>query len=98
MPAVDAVLLDLGNVLVFHDNDHLIASIAALGPRTPGEVTAALRTVWPAVNVGRLAGDELRHAVAAAAGVPIDAATFAAIFSCHFTVHDAVLPLVEGLV
>jgi FMN phosphatase YigB (HAD superfamily) len=103
MPAVDAVLLDLGNVLVFHDNDHLIARIAALGPRSPAEVRAALSAVWSSINDGRLAGGELRQAVAAAAGVAIiDQRAFQRAFdevwSCHFTVHEAVLPLVAALV
>jgi glucose-1-phosphatase len=96
--AVDAVILDLGNVLVFHDNDLLIARIAALGPRSPAEVSAALAPLWSPCNLGRLAGTDLRHAVAAAAGVSIDEATFARVFSSHFTVHDAVLPLVDSLV
>jgi FMN phosphatase YigB (HAD superfamily) len=98
MPAVDAVLLDLGNVLVFHDNDLLIARVAALGPRSPAQVRAALSAVWSSINDGRLAGDQLRQTVAEAAAVAIDQPTFDAVWSCHFTVHEAVLPLVEALV
>jgi putative hydrolase of the HAD superfamily len=96
-PLVDAVLLDLGNVLVFHDNDLLLARLAALGRRPVAEVTAALAPLWEPCNVGRLAGDELRQAVAAAVGAPIDTDTFARVWSCHFTVHEEVLPLVESL-
>jgi glucose-1-phosphatase len=96
-PLVDAVLLDLGNVLVFHDNAHLLARLAALGPRSVAEVTAALAPVWDPCNLGQLAGDDLRRAVAGAVGAPLDAAAFAAVWSCHFTVHEQVLPLVESL-
>jgi glucose-1-phosphatase len=95
--AVDAILLDLGNVLVFHDNDHLLAELAALGRRTPAEVARALGPVWDPCNRGQLSGDQLRLAVAGAAGVPLDAAAFTAVWSCHFTVHAEVLPLVEAL-
>jgi FMN phosphatase YigB (HAD superfamily) len=95
--AVDAVLLDLGNVLVFHDNDHLLAQLATLGQRHPAEVAAALAPVWDPCNVGQLAGDALREAVAAAAGVPLDRDAFAAVWSCHFTPHQEVMPLVESL-
>jgi putative hydrolase of the HAD superfamily len=36
--------------------------------------------------------------VAAAAGTDLDPAAFAAVWSSHFTVHQAVLPLVESLI
>jgi hypothetical protein len=35
MPDVDAVVLDLGNVLVFHDDSVLFARLAELGGKTP---------------------------------------------------------------
>jgi FMN phosphatase YigB (HAD superfamily) len=94
---IDAVLLDLGNVLVFHDNDYLLARLAALGPRSVAEVAAALAPLWDPCNTGRLAGGALRNAIASAAGVPLDDDAFAAVWSCHFTVHEQVLPLVESL-
>jgi FMN phosphatase YigB (HAD superfamily) len=94
---IDAVLLDLGNVLVFHDNDYLVAQLAARGSRTVAEVAAALAPVWDLCNTGRLAGEALRTAVASAAGAPLDDDAFAAVWSCHFTVHEPVLPLVEAL-
>jgi FMN phosphatase YigB (HAD superfamily) len=98
--AIHAVLLDLGNVLVFHDNGHLIARLAALGRRPAPEVAAALSPLWDACNIGRLAGADLRRAVSAAAGLSaaLEPAAFADVWSCHFTVHQEVLPLVEALV
>jgi FMN phosphatase YigB (HAD superfamily) len=96
-PLVDAVILDLGNVLVFHDDRLLLERLAALGTSTPEAVRAALAGVWEPCNRGRLAGPALRDAVAAAAGVSLDDDAFAAVWSSHFRVHHEVLPLVERL-
>ena len=97
MPEVDAIVLDLGNVLVFHDDAVLIDRLAALGGKTPDQVRAGLREVWEPCNRGRLAGPALRQAVGAAAGAEFDEAAFADIWSCHFRFHTEVLPLVESL-
>jgi putative hydrolase of the HAD superfamily len=97
MSKVDAVVLDLGNVLVFHDDALLFQRLAERGGRTADEVRAALREVWDPCNRGRLAGEALRHAVGRAAGVELEAADFPDLWSCHFRFHDAVYPLVESL-
>src|SRR5687767_15912634 len=97
MSEVDAVVLDLGNVLVFHDDAVLIDRLAALGGKTPEQVRANLGEVWEPCNRGRLAGEALRRAVGTAVGVDFDPAAFADIWSCHFRFHDEVLPLVESL-
>jgi glucose-1-phosphatase len=97
-PLVDAIILDLGNVLVFHDDRVLLEQLAALRPSTPEAVRAALGPVWEPCNRGRLAGPALRDAVAAAAGVTLDDDAFATVWNSHFRVHEEVLPLVEGLI
>jgi HAD superfamily hydrolase (TIGR01509 family) len=97
MADVDAVVLDLGNVLVFHDDALLIDRLAERGGRPADAVRAALRDVWEPANRGRLAGEALRRAVAAAAGADFDEAEFSDLWSCHFRFHDEVLPVVEGL-
>jgi FMN phosphatase YigB (HAD superfamily) len=94
---IDAVLLDLGNVLVFHDNDQLLETLARLGGRPVAEVTAALEPVWQPCHLGTLAGPELQAAVESAAGVTLDRATFLDVWNCHFRVHHQVMPLVESL-
>jgi putative hydrolase of the HAD superfamily len=94
---VDAVVLDLGNVLVFHDDAVLFRQLAERGHGDPARVGAALREVWDPCNRGRLAGEALRQAVSAAAGVELDAADFADLWSCHFRFHTEVYPLVESL-
>jgi glucose-1-phosphatase len=97
MAEVDAVVLDLGNVLVFHDDAVLLERLAELGGKPVEAVRAELREVWEPCNRGRLAGDELRRAVGKAAGVDFDRSTFFELWSCHFRFHTEVLPLVESL-
>lgn len=97
MALVDAVVLDLGNVLVFHDDERLFARLAALGGTTPEAVRAAMAGVWDPCNRGRLAGEALRRAVTGAAGCELDEAAFRDVWSCHFRFHHEVIPLVESL-
>jgi HAD superfamily hydrolase (TIGR01509 family) len=97
MADVDAVVLDLGNVLVFHDDALLIQRLAERGHGDTERVRSALREVWDPCNRGRLAGEALRRAVGEAAGVEIDASDFHELWSCHFRFHTEVYPLVESL-
>jgi putative hydrolase of the HAD superfamily len=94
---IEAVFLDLGNVLVFHDDARLLGRLAALGGATEAQVRQRLAALWDDCYRGRVHGDALIRAVSDAAGVPLDAATFVEIWNCHFRVHDEVLPAVEAL-
>jgi len=97
VPAVDAVFLDIGNVLVFHDNQMLYDRLAALGGTSSAAVERALETVWDPCHRGQVAGDELRRAVSNATGRPLDPETFRRVWSCHLRVHEEVMPLVESM-
>jgi glucose-1-phosphatase len=98
-PAVKAVLLDLGNVLVFHDNALLFSRLAARAGLAPEEAARRLTGAgWTAANRGLLDAEGIRKDVCGALGVDLPMAEFAPLWSSHFTVHDAVLPRVEGLV
>lgn len=94
-----AVLLDLGNVLAFHDNALLFRR---LGERAGLDAAEAERRLlgagWMAANRGELDGEGIRRDVCAALGVSLDAGEFFALWNCHFTLHEAVLPRVERLV
>ena len=96
-PTIQAVLLDLGNVLVFHDDAALFGRIAAYGAVTPDEARAALAPLWRRFHVGELAGPELRSAVCSIAGCELGEAAFLELWNSHFRIHAAVLPLVEDL-
>lgn len=97
---VDAVIFDLGNVLVFHDNELLYQRLAERAGVTPAAVRQALAEpeLFFAINRGWLDAEGIRRAVCRAIGADLAADEFAALWCCHFQVHHAVLPLVERLV
>jgi putative hydrolase of the HAD superfamily len=100
-PRVRAVILDLGNVLVFHDNALLFRRLGARagglsGPDVERRLMAG--TLWTDANRGHLEREGIRREVCRALGANIPMDEFAPLFSSHFTLHDAVLPRVEGLV
>ena len=93
-----AVFLDLGNVLVFHDNAHLFSTLGARAGLGASEVQERLlRDEWTQANRGTLDPDAIHDYVNQALGLELDAPTFFELWNCHFTVHDAVLPHVEAL-
>lgn len=94
-----AVILDLGNVLVFHDNALLFRRLGARAGLPPEEAARRLTGAgWTAANRGLLDAEGIRRDVCGALGVELPMEEFAPLWSSHFTVHDAVLPRVEGLV
>ncbi|HEY0096126.1 MAG TPA: HAD family phosphatase, partial [Archangium sp.] len=94
-----ALLLDLGNVLVFHDNGLLFRRLGARAGLAPAEAERRLSgTGWTAANRGLLGAEGIRRDVCGSLGVDLPAEEFNALWSSHFTPHEAVLPRVEGLV
>jgi FMN phosphatase YigB (HAD superfamily) len=97
--SVDAVLLDMGNVLVFHDNallhrrlaEHAGIPLSLLESRLPA-------TFWWRSNLGVLDENGIREALSLALGVALTPDAFFELWSCHFRLHEAVFPLVESLV
>jgi putative hydrolase of the HAD superfamily len=57
-----------------------------------------LGTGWTAANRGLLGAEAIRRDVCGSLGVDLPAEEFNALWSSHFTLHEAVLPRVEGLV
>ena len=96
---IQAVLLDLGNVLAFHDDVVLCRRLSEYGGAPPETIRERLLQLWDPINRGKLAGDDLRRTVCAAAGAttPMDPDAFFRTWSCHFRIHHEVLPLVESL-
>jgi glucose-1-phosphatase len=99
MPKIQRVFLDLGNVLVFHDDHVLCRRLAQLGGDPPDIILQRLRKLWEPFNRGTLAGDELRRAVCQAAGLHtvLDWEIFTPAWTCHFSPHAEVFPLVRAL-
>lgn len=96
-PPLDAVFLDLGNVLVFHDNDLLNRRLSeqAGGAAHPAPVIP--EPLWERINRGTLDREGIRREVCAALGVQLSPERFFEVWNCHFEVHRAVLPQVEAL-
>ncbi|HEY0093955.1 MAG TPA: HAD family phosphatase [Archangium sp.] len=98
-PPPRAVILDLGNVLVFHDNSLLFRRLGARAGLSVPEAERRLAGAgWTAANRGLLGAEGIRRNVCEALGVDLPTGEFNALWSSHFTVHEAVLPRVEGLV
>ena len=99
MPGIEAVFLDLGNVLAFHDDDVLFRRLSEYGGASPEVIRERLLALWDPCNRGTLAGDQLRRAVsqASGAGTVMDAQAFYEIWTCYFRIHQEVLPIVEAL-
>nr|WP_093519340.1 HAD family phosphatase [Stigmatella erecta] len=98
MPPPRALIFDLGNVLVFHDNGLLFHRLGARAGLAPQEVAQRLTGAgWTAANRGQLDAEGIRRDVCGALGVELPLEEFAPLWSSHFTVHEAVLPLVEAL-
>jgi glucose-1-phosphatase len=94
-----AIILDLGNVLAFHDNGLLFRRLGARAGLSPSETEHRLSGAgWTAANRGLLGAEGIRRDVCGSLGMELPAEEFNALWSSHFTVHEAVLPRVEGLV
>jgi putative hydrolase of the HAD superfamily len=94
-----AVILDLGNVLVFHDDALLFHRLGERSGLDADEVQARLRGEgWDAANRGEMTREEIWRGTCQALGMELAAADFNDLWCCHFRVHDAVMPLVESLV
>ncbi|MGZ3460760.1 MAG: HAD family hydrolase [Archangium sp.] len=98
-PPPRAVILDLGNVLVFHDNALLFRRLGARAGLSAAEAERRLSGAsWTAANRGLLGAEGIRRDVCGSLGVDLPAEEFNPLWSSHFTVHEAVLPRVETLV
>jgi putative hydrolase of the HAD superfamily len=97
---VEAVILDLGNVLVFHDNALLFREVSALFGTTPEKLRERLEGsgLWERANRGFLKGDALRLELSGRLGVsPPDPAAFVRAWTCHFTLNPPMIRHAEGL-
>ena len=95
---LDAVLLDLGNVLAFHDNPLLFDRLAQAFSTTRERMRERLDDeMWERVNRGQLPGDSLRRELLVRLGGDVDPARFEAIWTSHFTLHTAMIDAVAAL-
>jgi putative hydrolase of the HAD superfamily len=95
---VDALLLDLGNVFVFHDNALLYRKLGARAGLPGEEVERRFAgQVWPAVVTAQRDEAAVREQVCRALGARFEADEFHRLFASHFTLHEELVPFVERL-
>ncbi len=96
---VDAVILDLGNVLVLHDNGRLFQTFGRLAGIDGEEVARRMPpTLWNAIHLGELDRAGIRREVCRALKVELGEDEFCRLWNSHFTPNHAVLPWVESLI
>jgi glucose-1-phosphatase len=96
---IDALILDLGNVLAFHDNEKLFDELAKAFGTTRNAMRERLDGgLWDRVNRGLLPGDALRRELVARLGREVSCDDWFSVWNCHFTLHDEMVRTVERLV
>ena len=96
---MDALLLDLGNVLVFHDNERLYGELAAAFQTSIEAVKGILEGgLWERINRGLLPGDSLRRWLVARLGAEVPESSWLSLWNCHFSIHHPMVEIVEHLV
>jgi putative hydrolase of the HAD superfamily len=98
-PPIRALILDLGNVLIHHDNDRLYRELAAASAGEPAAVLKALS----GSDIGRLINTTdgppslVYDAIAPAIDFRGSLADFSAIWNGIFTPYEAMAPVIEAL-
>ncbi|MFT3713762.1 MAG: HAD family phosphatase [Archangium sp.] len=97
--SLDAVILDLGNVLAFHDNEKLFDEMARTFGTTRESMKERLDSgLWERVNRGQLTGDALRVELVQRLGKEVSAAEWLRVWNCHFTINEPMAAVVSFLV
>ena len=96
---IRALILDLGNVLIFHDNDRLYRELAAACAREPAAILEALsnRGIGRIINTTDGPPSLVYETVAPAIGFPGSLDDFSAIWNGIFTPYEAMTPVIEAL-
>lgn len=97
--SLDALILDLGNVLALHDNDRLFSEMARAFATTPEVMKERLDAgLWERVNRGQLPGDSLRVELVRRLGKDLPAREWFELWNCHFTINEPMVTMVQFLV
>lgn len=97
--SLDALILDLGNVLAFHDNTKLFAEMARAFDTTPEAMKARLDGgLWERVNRGQLPGDSLRVELVQRLGKELTPKQWVDVWTCHFSINEPMVSMVQFLV
>jgi putative hydrolase of the HAD superfamily len=95
---VKALLLDLGNVFVHHDNELLFQKMSSAFGVTVTQLRERVDAkLWERVNRGQLAGDALRRELTGRLGGTVGEEQFFQLWNCHFTVYQPMVARVAEL-
>jgi HAD superfamily hydrolase (TIGR01509 family) len=98
-PMITTLLLDLGNVLIFHDNALLVRNMATAAGRSVDDVLRTFNAeLHDGLNRGVIGERGTYHYLRDIVGVSATDDALAALWSSHFTVHQAVMPMIESLI
>jgi glucose-1-phosphatase len=97
--SVRAVILDLGNVLVFHDNAALFRRLGERAGISGPEAEALIfgNPLWERANLGQASAEEIHEAACRLLRVQMPMREFAELWCSHFTPNPPMFPLVEAL-
>ena len=98
-PRIRALILDLGNVLIFHDNERLYRELGAACGRPAGEIEAVITASATGRRINVTAGppESVFETLAPVLGFPGSFTQFAGIWNGIFTPNDAIVPLIAAL-
>ncbi len=97
--SLDAIVLDLGNVLVFHDNTKLFSEMGRAFGIEPDSLRQRLDGgLWERVNRGQFPGDALRVELVTRLGKDISPRDWLAVWNCHFTINEPMVTMVQFLI
>src|SRR5260370_29353822 len=97
--AIETLIFDLGNVLIFHDNRLLCRRLAHRAGLPAAAVEQWISSdFWAEVHRGGISDEELRRLVCATLGLKLTASAFDQLWACHFRVNEPMLPQVEALI
>jgi putative hydrolase of the HAD superfamily len=98
-PPIRALILDLGNVLIFHDNDRLYRELAAASACEPAAVLEALGSqgVGRLINITDGPPSLVYEFIAPAIGFRGDLSSFSTIWNGIFTPYEPIVPIIEAL-
>lgn len=94
---LDAVLFDLGNVLVFHDDARLYQRLAETFGAEPDRVRDVVASLTDEINRGRLAGASLHQNLSQALGAEAPFDRFVQAWTSHFTLNPDAIALAQSL-
>lgn len=94
---LSTLILDLGNVLLFHDNALWFRRMAKGAGLGVDEVERRLAPLWTDINSGKYDAAGTQDAVQSALRFRWSRQDFVEMWSCHFTENETMFPLVEAL-